>query len=170
MIPNTYGATTGSSTALAALPILGGGAQSSALVGPTTSAVLEGMMLASMILNSMSAGIVFIFSNTIMPSLAKLDSGINTMVTINEVILNPLFKFIFVGGLLFSGIPSVHMMWGSSKEYYSKPARYLALASTLVYLLGQLVITATQNVPRNNVLLDLSKTSSSGIERDVLEK
>lgn len=63
---------------------------------------LEGIMLISVVLNSMAAGIIFIFSNTIMPSLATLDAdvGINTMNKINIIIVNPLFVVAFFGGLI----------------------------------------------------------------------
>ena len=117
------------------------------------------IMLASTILNCMSAGMMFIFSNTIMPALGKLsdEAGIEAMVTINDVILNPLFQLIFLGGLV-SVIPAVDMNF-ISYERHSKPARYYAAASTVVYFLGQMVITATQNIPRNNTLLALDAAS-----------
>eukprot|EP01083_Nonionella_stella_P106481 307389_1 len=63
---------------------------------------LEAVMLVSVILNAMAAGIIFIFSNTIMPTLATLDAdvGINIMNKINIVIVNPLFIVAFFGGLI----------------------------------------------------------------------
>ena len=117
------------------------------------------VMLVSTMLNCLSAGMMFIFSNTIMPALGKLSDevGIEAMVTINDVILNPLFQLIFVGGLV-SVIPAVDMIF-ISHERHSKPARYYAAASTVVYFLGQIVITATQNIPRNNTLLALDAAS-----------
>lgn len=69
---------------------------------------LEVVMLVSVILNSMAAGIIFIFSNTVMPSLATLDTdvGINIMNTINTIIVNPLFIIAFFGGLVLSAYPT----------------------------------------------------------------
>ena len=120
----------------------------------------ECFMLVSTVLNCMSAGMMFIFSNTIMPALGKLsdEAGIEAMVTINDVILNPLFKLLFVGGLI-SVVPVVDMLFISQR--HSKPARYYATASTMVYFVGQIVITATQNVPRNDALLALDAASQA---------
>lgn len=125
----------------------------------------ESLMLVSTVLNCMSAGMMFIFSNTIMPALGKLSddaSGISAMVTINDVILNPLFKLIFVGGLV-SVVPVVDMFFFSPKKH-STSARYFALASTVTYFFGQIVITATQNIPRNNALMVLDATSQAASE------
>ena len=123
---------------------------------------LEVMMLVSVILNSMAAGIIFIFSNTIMPSLATLDSnvGINVMNKINVIIVNPLFVVAFFGGLI-SAYPT-RVMWRNS-DTYSKPARYYALFSTLIFFFGEFIVTVSQNVPRNNALLAVDPTSDDGV-------
>ena len=122
---------------------------------------LEGIMLASVILNSMAAGIIFIFSNTIMPSLATLDTdvGINIMNKINIVIVNPAFAIAFFGGLI-SAYPA-RVMWKNPDDF-SKPARYYAVATTLVFFFGEVMVTITQNVPRNNALLAVDPESDDG--------
>ena len=123
---------------------------------------LEGVMLVSVILNSMAAGIIFIFSNTIMPSLATLDSdiGINIMNKINVIIVNPLFIVAFFGGLV-SVYPTVKMFYNPNE--YCKPARYYAVASTLIFFFGEFIVTGTQNVPRNNALLVVDPESEDGV-------
>ena len=123
---------------------------------------LEAVMLVSVILNAMAAGIIFIFSNTVMPALATLDSdvGINAMNTINVIIVNPLFVIAFFGGLI-SGYPA-RAMWKNPDEF-SRPARYYALATTLVFFFGEFMVTVTQNVPRNNALLVVDPESDDGI-------
>lgn len=120
----------------------------------------EVALLLSNIFDAMSAGIVFIFSNTIMPALAKLpdSSGILAMTTINDIIVNPLFVTLFLTGPVLSAVTAVGI-W-TKKDEYSKPARYYALATTLIYLFGQVFITVTQNVPRNNALLNLDPSST----------
>jgi len=122
---------------------------------------LEVTMLVSVILNGMAAGIIFIFSNTIMPSLATLDAdvGINIMNKINVVIVNPTFCIAFFGGLI-SAYPT-RVMWKNPDEF-SKPARYYALATTLVFFFGEVLVTITQNVPRNNALLAVDPESDDG--------
>ena len=122
---------------------------------------LEVVMLTSVVLNGMAAGIMFIFTNTIMPSLATLDTdiGINIMNEINIVIVNPAFLIAFFGGLI-SAYPA-RVMWKNPEEF-SKPARYYALATTLVFFFGNFIVTSAQNVPRNNALLAVDPESDDG--------
>ena len=89
----------------------------------------------------MAAGIIIIFSNTIMPALSKQDmsTGIEVMNTINVIIVNPLFIVIFFGGLI-SVVPTVSLL--RKKDNNSNPiAGYYALASTLIYFFGQFIVT-----------------------------
>ena len=125
--------------------------------------VPETVMLVSVILNASAAGIIFIFSNTIMPALATLDPdvGVYTMNTINTIIVNPLFIFIFFGGLI-SIYPTV-VVW-KDRDNFSTPTRICATAATLVYFFGQALVTVTQNVPRNNALLAVDPKSDSGAD------
>lgn len=122
---------------------------------------LESVMLTSIILNSMAAGIIFIFSNTVMPSLATFDSdvGINVMNKINIIIVNPLFIIAFFGGLI-SAYPTVVML--KNPDTFSRPARYYALASTLVMFFGEFMVTSLANVPRNDALLAVDPDSEEG--------
>jgi len=122
---------------------------------------LEVIMLVSVILNAMAAGIIFIFSNTVMPSLAEFDSdiGIEVMNKINILIVNPTFIIAFFGGLI-SAYPA-RVMWKKPDEF-SKPARYYALATTLVFFFGEVMVTITQNVPRNDALLEVDPESEEG--------
>ena len=76
------------------------------------------------------------------------------MNTINIIIVNPLFIVIFFGGLI-SVLPTVSIL--RKKDSNSDPvAGYYALASTLIYFFGQMLVTITQNVPRNNQLAEYS--------------
>ena len=123
---------------------------------------LEAVMLVSVILNAMAAGIIFIFSNTVMPSLATLDAdvAIPIMNKINIVIVNPLFILCFFGGLI-SAYPTIVLY--KNPDDYSVQARYYALASTLVFFFGEVLVTITQNVPRNNALLAVDPESEDGV-------
>jgi len=123
---------------------------------------LEMVMLVSVILDAMAGGIIFIFSNTILPSLATLDPevAIKAMNTINVIIVNPLFVISFFGGLI-SGYPA-YVMWKNPDEF-SKPARYYAIAATLTFFFGEFLVTVTQNVPRNDALLVVDPESDDGV-------
>jgi len=124
---------------------------------------LETIMLGSVILDAMAGGIIFIFSNTIMKTFAQFDDeiGINVIVLLNKIIINPLFAFVFFGGLI-SAYPTIVMM--TRPDEFSKPARYYALASTLVFFFGEFLVTVTQNVPRNDALMAADPTSDEGVE------
>lgn len=124
---------------------------------------LETVMLVSVILEAMAAGIIFIFSNTIMRTFSKFDPDIiiNVMNELNILIVNPLFVFVFFGGLI-SAYPTAVMM--RNPDQFSKPARYYALASTLVFFFGEFLVTLTQNVPRNDALLAVDPESEEGVQ------
>ena len=127
------------------------------------NSVAEGIMLISVILNSMAAGVMFIFSNTIMPALATLEAeeGITTMNTINDIIVNPFFILVFFGGLV-SAFPA-YSMWKNPGEYCD-PARYYGVATTVVFFFGNFLVTGTQNVPMNNALLAVDPDSEEGAD------
>jgi len=48
-------------------------------------------------------------------------------------------------------------------EGFSKPARYYAIATRLVLFFGEVLVTITQNVPRNNALLAVDPESENGV-------
>jgi len=109
-----------------------------------------------------AAGIIFIFSNTIMPSLSAFDAdiGINVMNKINVIIVNRLFLIAFMGGLI-SAYPAVVMLVNPNK--FSTPARCYAVATTLVFFFGEVMVTMKQNVPRNEVLKTIDPESKDGV-------
>lgn len=122
--------------------------------------VPEAIMMISMILNAMAAGVIFIFSNTVMPALATLkeSEGIIIMNEINTIIVNPLFLLVFFGGLI-SAYPT-YTMWMNAE--YCDAARYYAVAATLVFFFGNFMVTGTQNVPMNNHLQKVDPMSDEG--------
>merc|ERR1719276_734595 len=79
---------------------------------------------------------------------------------INIVIVNPLFILCFFGGLV-SAYPAKVLY--QHPEDYSKQARYYAMASTLVFFFGEVLVTISQNVPRNNALLAVDPESEEGV-------
>jgi uncharacterized membrane protein len=95
------------------------------------------------------AGIYFIFSTVVMPSLAQRppSEAIRTMQAINVVIVNPLFLLIFLGtaaaslGLVIVGLVS------------PEPGAHVdAIVAGALYLVGSIVVTAAVNVPRNDAV------------------
>lgn len=88
-------------------------------------------------------GIYFIFSNTIMSALAKVETGAKVMVDINRIILNLGFYTLFFS----SAIASIY--WILMKDGMSMVAGY-------VFFIGTFVVTLLFNVPLNNRLLEAS--------------
>lgn len=95
------------------------------------------------------AGIFFIFSNTVMPSLAQLSygQGVKAMQNINNIILNPLFFIIFIGPALISLI-LLSMQVLSTQLATSIPL----IVACLSYFIGSFVVTIIFNVPMNDEL------------------
>ncbi|WP_410209881.1 DUF1772 domain-containing protein [Aquirhabdus sp.] len=114
------------------------------------------------------AGIFFAFSNFVMTALARIQpvSGIAAMQSINIVVLNPLFMFIFMGTALIS---IVFIMLGFT-PWRSPNAVWLGIASVLY--LGCFIITATVNVPLNDTLAAVDPNSVGVVEtwRNYVEK
>jgi uncharacterized membrane protein len=91
---------------------------------------------------SLMAGIYLIFSITIMPSLQTMENGAYTMARINEVILNPIFKFVFFSSAINSG-------------YFALIANDVDMVyriACLIFFVGTFVVTVSRNVPFNNAL------------------
>ncbi|MCW9059862.1 MAG: DUF1772 domain-containing protein [Gammaproteobacteria bacterium] len=105
---------------------------------------IESLIQLSMII---MVGLYFIFSNTVMASLVKFESGADVMVEINKVILNPVFMAVF----WISGLGSLYLVI---------VAEGFLFISGLVFLVGTTLVTMVRNVPLNNQLQD------AGAERE----
>jgi uncharacterized membrane protein len=120
------------------------------------------LRLVTVIECTMMAGLYFAFSNTIMPSLAKLEpsQGILAMQTINRVILNPLFLLLFVG----SAVACVVLMIFSFEKLPALNA-ILLIAGAVIYILGSPIVTAVFNVPLNDTLAALVPNAAGSAEK-----
>ena len=155
----------GSATTADNLVANGGGLKDEGQGVPVSSWLLQSpveiVLLISVVLDAMAAGIIFIFSNTIMPALSTFNSntGIQVMNTINDMIVNPLFLFVFMGGII-SVYPTAAMM--REPDDYPAAARYYSLASTLIFFFGEILVTVGCNVPRNDALMAVDPSSDAG--------
>jgi len=88
------------------------------------------------------AGIYLIFSNAIMPALKEVKNGAAIMVKINKVILNAVFKIIFI----FSAISSAYLgLFASDIDLAYRVA-------CVIFFIGTFVVTIFRNVPLNERL------------------
>lgn len=108
------------------------------------------------------AGVYFAFSSFIMRSLDRLDAtcAVDTMNTINEVILRSWFMPLFFGTSLLHLLMAVLALFD-----WSDPNAPLLLTAASVYLTGMFICTILFNVPLNNWL---AKASESDIDKTQL--
>jgi uncharacterized membrane protein len=104
-------------------------------------------------------GLFFIFSNTVMAALGKLsaENGIAAMDSINATILNGTFLSVFMGTGLVSAVLVVCWLLG-----WMPSGGTLALAGSLVYLVGIIGVTMVFNVPMNDALAAVQPDSAAG--------
>lgn len=92
------------------------------------------------------AGVFFIYSNAIMPGLAKTDDRtfVGAFQQIDTAIINPLFLMTFMGALVVTGVAAgLHL-----GEDHRSVLPWIAIA--LVLYLAVVVATLTINVPLND--------------------
>jgi len=104
------------------------------------------------------AGVFFIFSNTVMSALARLQppQGIAAMQSINRTILNPLFFVAFLGTAATSILLAISLLWR-----WQQPGAVYILAGSLLYLVGAILVTIVCNVPMNE---DLETVEPESVE------
>ena len=108
------------------------------------SALANALAVASVVGSGVVTGILLIFSNTVMQSLAAHGDGAATMVTINERILNPVFLLLFMG----TTVACVALAGLTLLGHGSGGA--LTLAGCALYVVGVFAVTAAFNVPMND--------------------
>src|SRR5262245_10167907 len=119
------------------------------------------LTLAAALGCALMSGLFFAFSNSIMKAFARLapPNGIAAMPALNVVILNPVFLGIFLGtGVLCAAL----IVFAATHWSHSASAWWLA--SGCFYIIGNIVVTMTCNVPRNNALtgLDVANPEAAG--------
>lgn len=116
------------------------------------------LTLLAVVGTGLMAGLFFIFSNTIMASLARLPAGqgMTAMNVINTVIQNPLFLALFMGTALIALI-----LAGIAIFTPGMPRLYLLLGAGL-YLVGVFAVTVAVNVPLNDALGAADPMSAEG--------
>lgn len=114
-----------------------------------THDLIYGLTLYSALGSGLVAGIFFIFSNTIMASLAQLPvtQGIAAMQHINRIILNPLFFMVFIGTAVTTFLLATNQLW-----HWQQLSSQMLLLGCFCYLIGTFFITMIVNVPMNNIL------------------
>lgn len=123
--------------------------------------VIPYLVLLATLGSGLVAGLLFIFSNTVMKALLQqpAHSGIQTMQAINALIINPVFMMIFLGTALLSALLLVYALMSAHA------ASALLIAATLLYVVGCFGVTMAFNVPLNNQLAKLDATQADAVEK-----
>jgi uncharacterized membrane protein len=110
---------------------------------------LPALRIATALACGLMGGLFFIFSNTVMAALARLQpaEGIAAMQSINRVIQNPLFLGIFLATPAACVLVIMASVWG-----WSEPGAAWLIAGALIYIAGTFLVTMLANVPMNNAL------------------
>lgn len=106
------------------------------------------------------AGIFFAFSNFVMRALARLEprSGIAAMQSINLTVLNPLFLPLFLGTAAASLLLVLY-----SLARWQHPGTAWLLAGGVLYFVGNFIVTAACNVPRNDALARVEASTPEAV-------
>jgi uncharacterized membrane protein len=109
--------------------------------------------------SALVGGIFFIFSNTIMKSLAQrpAQQGMAAMQAINRVIINPGFLGAFMGTAALSLVLAVRVFLGA----VGAGGAWLATGA-VAYFVGTFLVTVVGNVPLNNALDKANPNSPAG--------
>jgi uncharacterized membrane protein len=116
-------------------------------------AVIDNLRFALSLLAALGcglmAGLFFAFSVSVMRALARLTpaQGIAAMQAINIVILNPIFLGVFLGTAVTSVLAII-----VSLLRWNAPGAFYLFAGGALYLIGNILVTAVFNVPKNNAL------------------
>jgi uncharacterized membrane protein len=124
-----------------------------------TDTLLFVLRLAAVLGAGLMAGLFFVFSNTVMAALGRLQpaEGIAAMQSINRVILNPLFLTVFLATPAVCALVVLSSLWR-----WNDPGAAWLLAGAVVYIAGGFLVTVFVNVPMNNALDAAQPASAEG--------
>jgi uncharacterized membrane protein len=105
------------------------------------------------------AGVLFIFSVCIMPTLQARPAAeaIATMQSINVTIVNPLFMLAFMGGTLLCGLLAVASLVSRGEGGWWR------FAGAALFVVGVFFVTGAANVPLNDQLASVDPHSAHGV-------
>ncbi len=106
------------------------------------------VLLMSILLTGLTAGLCFTWSNAVTPGIGKLDNlaFLQAFQAMNRAIINPLFLIVFLGPalLLFA---NVYIFKNTNTT-----SLWLFLIAAILFFIGVGLITVFKNVPINEIL------------------
>ncbi|WP_342587446.1 DUF1772 domain-containing protein [Manganibacter manganicus] len=120
--------------------------------------LISTITLLALLGSGMMAGLFFAYSNSVMPALARMPGpqGMTAMNHVNVIIQNPLFLSIFMGTAVIMFMLIVAALLG----WISRPA--WILTGAVLYLVGNIAVTVSINVPMNDALAAANPAGADG--------
>lgn len=117
------------------------------------------LILVAALGSGLIAGVFFAFSTFVMTALGRLPpaQGIAAMQSINVAVINP----VFLGTLFGTGVVCVVLAVIALLGWQAPGAAWL-LAGSVLYVVGDVVVTMAFNVPLNNALAAADPASADG--------
>ena len=121
------------------------------------------IFVAAGVTTALTTGLLFAFSVAVNLGLGKLTDKeyLRAMKSINREIKNPIFGLCFFGSTIL--LPITSFLYRHDSNRFP-----LLLAATLIYVIGQFIITLTRNVPLNDRLDKTNLETSSNEELSVI--
>lgn len=120
--------------------------------------MLTTILIVSCLLAGLIAGLFYGYFVSVNIALGRLDNKtyVLTMQSINSAILNPWFFLSFMGTLVALPLSSILLYRNASGAAFN-----WMLAATIIYILGNFLVTAAGNVPLNNQLAAFQSASAA---------
>ena len=107
------------------------------------------ILVTSIFLTGLMAGIFFTWSNAVKPGIGKLNDidYLSALQSMNRVILNSLFLIVFIGTIISVAlVPVFHF------HFYPKNIFWLLILIVIIYWVGVFSVTVFGNIPLNEIL------------------
>jgi len=128
------------------------------------------ILLSSIFLTGLMAGIFFTWSNAVKPGIGKLNDldYLSALQSMNRVILNSAFLIVFVGAIVSVAlVPVFHF------HMYPKNIFWLLILIVIIYWVGVFFVTIFGNIPLNEILdkrnLSVMNPEDLSLLRDSIE-
>jgi uncharacterized membrane protein len=128
------------------------------------------ILVTSIFLTGLMAGIFFTWSNAVKPGIGKLNDidYLSALQSMNRVILNSLFLIVFIGTIISVAlVPVFHF------HFYPKNIFWLLILIVIIYWVGVFSVTVFGNIPLNEILdkrnLSVMNPNDLSLLRDSIE-
>ncbi|MEL6559612.1 MAG: DUF1772 domain-containing protein [Bacteroidota bacterium] len=124
------------------------------------------VLLMSILLTGLTAGLCFTWSNAVTPGIGRLGDGgfLQAFQQMNRAIINPPFLIVFMG-------PAILLFLNAYLAKTDQQLRfYTFLFAAILYFIGVAMVTIFKNVPLNEVLDKTDLATATEVEMALLRE